>query len=60
MQADPFYINIFACTFHNKLYGYKHGQWTYDKGCVLKNIPNNLPIWTDGPNKFWGIWGISN
>ena len=25
---------------------------------VFKNIPNNWPIWADGLNEFWGIWGI--
>ena len=24
----------------------------------FKNVPNNWPIWPDGPNKLWGIWGI--
>ena len=34
-----------------------------DKGHVMtsffKNIPNNWPIWAEGPNVLWGIWGIS-
>ena len=29
-------------------------------GLFLKNIPNNWPIWVDGSNKLWGIWGISS
>ena len=35
-----------------------------DNGNVMmpffKNIPNNWPIWADGPNELWGIWGNSN
>ena len=35
-----------------------------DNGHVMrfffKNILNNWPIWADGPNKLWGIWGVSS
>ena len=36
--------------------------WTMHmwRGFFFKNIPNNWPIWADGPNKLWGIWGISS
>ena len=27
---------------------------------LFKNIPNYWPIWADGPNNLWGIWGISS
>ena len=30
------------------------------KRTLFKNHPNNWLIWADGPNKFWGIWGISS
>ena len=37
---------------------------TMDKGHVMtaffKNVPNNCPIWADGSNELWGIWGISS
>ena len=26
----------------------------------FKNIPNNLPIWADGPKRLLAIWGTSN
>jgi hypothetical protein len=33
-----------------------HVMWTF-----FKNIPNDWPIWADGPNKLVvGIWGISS
>ena len=37
-----------------------HGQWTCDESLIFKNNPNNWQIWADGPNKLWGIWGISS
>ena len=41
-----------------------HLIWIMDNGHVIraffKNIPNNWPIRAYGPNKFWGIWGISS
>ena len=27
---------------------------------LFKNIPNYWPVWADGPNNLWGIWGISS
>ena len=34
-----------------------NGHWMR---ASFKSIPNNWPIWPDGPNKLWGIWGISS
>ena len=42
----------------NKMHssGCEHGQWTYDVSFFSKvHVPNNWPIWADGPNKLWGI-----
>ena len=40
-------------------YDIKHGQWTCDIRSFFENIQNNWPIWPDGSNKLWGIWGLN-
>ena len=30
----------------------------FTKMALSKNIPNDWPIWADGPKQLWGIWGI--
>ena len=40
------------------IYFFVHGQGTFDES-FFKNIPNNWPIWADGPNKFALLCGAA-
>ena len=42
---------------HPHPYTPHHGQWICDES-FSQNIPNNWPIWADGPNRLWDFWGI--
>ena len=60
-------IKKFKGTLYSGLHTYIYSKgvpllplWTMDMLWELfQNIPNNCPIWSEGPNKLWDIWGIS-